>query len=262
MPPHKPRKRFGQHFLRDPQVLNQIQQTIAPQAHQHLVEIGPGEGVLTELLLDYCQQLDVIEIDRDLVSLLQQRYRDQTKLTIYSHDVLSFDFSQLSNKPQSLRIIGNLPYNISTPLLFHLLKSLHLIQDMHFMLQKEVVQRITATVGDKHYNRLSVMIQYFCDTAFLFEIPPRAFSPPPKVDSAFVRLVPRNPSVTAKDLNLFSELVKTAFAQRRKTLRNNLKDLVGDDLFTCANINSKLRPQELNVNDFVIIANLLYDSRK
>jgi len=255
-----PRKRFGQHFLRDPQVLSRIQQAISPLPNQHIVEIGPGEGVLTQLLFAHVKQLDIIEIDRDLIAVLQQKYADHSNLKIHNSDVLRFNFASLSSTPQSLRIVGNLPYNISSPLIFKLFSHLDLIEDMHFMLQKEFVLRMTAKVGDSNYNRLSVMTQYFCDNILLFEIKPSAFSPPPKVDSAFVRMLPKKPELSATDLSLFALVVKQAFMHRRKTLSNCLKKLIDSATLEKVGIDPKLRPQQLSVNDFVSISNYLASS--
>lgn len=256
---HIPRKRFGQHFLRDPNILRKIVAAIAPQPEQHIVEIGPGEGVLTALILPNLKKMDVIEIDRDLVLLLQNRFKDNKKLQIHQQDVLKFDWHMLTRVPHALRIVGNLPYNISSPLLFKLFSVLDLIYDMHFMLQKEVVLRMTAEVGAENYNRLSVMTQYYCQNERLFDISPAAFYPPPKVDSAIVRMTPRTPELVAKSIAVFSDVVRTAFNQRRKTLHNCLKTMITSSELTQLNIDNNLRPQRLTVNDFVKIANFLYD---
>ncbi len=249
----KARKRFGQHFLRDTRVLQQIVTAIAPHANDHLVEIGPGDGALTHHLIGKTQQLDLIELDRDLIALLQNKFGNAA--TIYEGDVLNFDFHQLNNTP--LRPVGNLPYNISTPLIFHLFNFLDVIKDMHFLLQKEVVDRLTANVGSHQYNRLSVMTQYYCNNEMLFTVEPDAFNPPPKVVSAFVRLQPKQRTEQANDLSVFHDVVREAFNYRRKTLNNSLKKLVTADQLLALNIDPKQRPQELSVEDYIRISNAL-----
>lgn len=252
--PHKPRKRFGQHFLNDAGVITQIINAINPQPSEHLVEIGPGEGVLTKLLLPAVKRLDAVEIDRDLVTLLTQKF---PSLHLHNQDVLTFDFATLANTEEKLHLVGNLPYNISTPLLFHVFATLKNISVMHFMLQKEVVDRLCAPVGDKHYNRLSVMSQYFCRSENLFIIPPQAFTPPPRVMSAFVRMTPNPPNIPAKNLALFSQIVKNAFMYRRKTLSNSLKEVVSAATLTNLGINPQLRAQNLSVEQYVTLSNSL-----
>lgn len=254
---HKPRKRFGQHFLRDDYVLMRIVQAISPTESDHLVEIGPGEGVLTELLLPLCAQCDIVEIDVDLVQHLQNQFGQTAHLTIHQQDALTLDLKTLS-PTQPLRIVGNLPYNISTPLLFHLFSQMTWIEDMHFLLQKEVVDRLTAPVNHKHYGRLSVMAQYYCQTEFVCPVPPEAFYPPPKVDSSVVRLTPRKQrDLTAQDITHFSALVKEAFTYRRKTLLNALKRFVSAETLLALGISPQKRPQELTVDDFIRISNAL-----
>lgn len=249
----KARKRFGQHFLQDASVLQQIVASIAPKTENHLVEIGPGQGALTDYLIGKTKQLDLIEIDRDLIAILQEKFGDHA--SIYEGDVLAFDFKQLQGS--ALRIVGNLPYNISTPLLFHLFDFLDLIKDMHFLLQKEVVDRLTARVGSRQYSRLSVMAQYYCDTATLFLVEPEAFSPPPKVRSALIRLQPKQRTDQAKDMSVFHKVVREAFQYRRKTLSNSLKKLVSADQLRALGIDPKRRPQELTVEEYVQISNSL-----
>jgi len=204
---HKARKRFGQNFLHDPQVIQRIVNSIRPRAGQTMVEIGPGEGALTRELLPILGQLDVVELDRDLIPLLQSACTQLGELRIHQADALKFDFCQLSPGPAQLRVVGNLPYNISTPLLFHLLGMSHCIEDMHFMLQKEVVERITAGPGSGQYGRLSVMLQFHCESEMLFTVGPGAFRPAPKVDSAVVRLIPHRQPPVAVDPELLSQLV-------------------------------------------------------
>ncbi len=249
------KKRFGQHFLHSLPVLQQILSAIRPQTQDHLIEIGPGEGVLTALLIPLCQRLDAIEIDSDLVAHLTQRFNQHKNSVIHQHDILDFALSSLTQQNHSLRIVGNLPYNISSPLLFKLFSQLPLIKDMHFMLQKEVVLRMTATVGSHDYNRLSVMSQYFCDNTLLFDVDRHAFSPAPQVDSAVVRLLPKQPEVSADNLERFAHVVKTAFMQRRKNLKNCLSSCIGSETLEKLGIKPTCRPQELSVSEFVKISN-------
>jgi len=225
--PHS-RKRFGQHFLQDKHIIQRIVDAIMPISDQHLVEIGPGHGALTFPILKKTGKLEVVEIDRDLIPLLKNRAEGKGELIIYQADVLQFDFNQLLNdKP--LRLFGNLPYNISTPLIFHLINFASHIHDMHFMLQKEVVDRMVAHVGNHAYGRLSIMVQYHCRVHSLFNIGPHAFSPPPRVDSSIVKLVPhREFPYIAIDYSHFANIVKMAFTHRRKTLRNCLKEIVSN----------------------------------
>lgn len=251
MSSHTPRKRFGQNFLHDQNIIANIVAAIEPDKNQRIIEIGPGKGALTKPLLQAAGKLEVIELDRDLIPILEEKFSNSGELIIYSHDVLKFDFTQLNAESQSLRIVGNLPYNISTPLLFHLMEFLPLIKDMHFMLQKEVVDRICAQPGNKDYGRLSVMMQYYCDTANLFIVPPGAFYPPPSVNSAIVRLVPRqSEEVSQIDAKALSSIVQSCFAQRRKTLRNNLKKFLSDEQIKSLGIDPGLRAETLTLEDF------------
>lgn len=252
---HHPRKRFGQHFLHDTSVLTNIVANIAPNNTEHLVEIGPGQGALTECLLPYVARLDAIEIDRDLVTRLEKQFIDNKNFFLHQHDALTFELKTLSDA--TCRVVGNLPYNISTPLLFHLFNQIDFIQDMHFLLQKEVVERLTAEVGSHHYSRLSVMAQYFCDNTDLFDVRPEAFTPPPKVQSAFVRLVPHQQPQTAKNFLQFSQVVQQAFNYRRKTLSNSLRSLIDPDKLEAIGIDPKLRPQVLSVADFIRISDAI-----
>jgi len=252
---HRPRKRFGQNFLHDHGVIERIVRAIRPQADQHMVEIGPGLGALTEHLVDAVQCLDVVELDRDLVPRLQQRFGDRPHFHIHSADALKFDFAALAKPQQKLRVVGNLPYNISTPLLFHLLAQHHAISDMHFMLQLEVVERLAAQAGEDAYGRLSVMIQYHCQVDQLFTVPPGAFTPPPKVYSAIVRLIPHaTPPHPARDERMLERLVAQAFSQRRKTLRNTLKGLLAADAIEALGIDGGRRPETLSLAEFVALA--------
>lgn len=252
---HQARKRFGQNFLVDEHIIAKIAHAIGPKAADNLVEIGPGQGAITALILAKCPRLQAIELDRDLVPILEKKFVQHPEFTIYQADALAFDFASLSeNGP--LRIVGNLPYNISTPLIFHLLSFKQYIQDMHFMLQKEVVDRMAAAPGDKTYGRLSIMCQYHCSVMGLFDVPPHAFRPVPKVNSAIVRLVPhRTLPFTANNVALLATVVKTVFQMRRKTLRNGLKPLLAAEQLDALNTNLNLRPEALSVQDFVELSN-------
>jgi len=251
---HIPRKRFGQHFLRDAHVLLQMLHTIAPQPDDLMLEIGPGEGALTEFLQPVSSKLHLVEIDRDLVKYLGHLFATQGNVVIHQADALAFELVSITDKP--VRIVGNLPYNISTPLLFHLFEQLEYVHDMHFLLQKEVVLRLCAPVGDSHYGRLSVMAQYFCENEALFDVGPDCFDPPPKVDSAFLRMRPRRQrSLDANDLPALSQVVQQAFNYRRKTIANAFKGFVSLDTLIALGINPKARPQQLTVDDYVRISN-------
>jgi 16S rRNA (adenine1518-N6/adenine1519-N6)-dimethyltransferase len=254
---HQARKRFGQHFLEDDNVIQHLVDVIAPDVGQHLVEIGPGLGALTIPVLRKTGQLEVVELDRDLLPTLRARTKAVGALVIHEADALKFDFGALGDGAM-LRIIGNLPYNISTPLIFHLLEFAARITDMHFMLQKEVVDRLAADKGNKDYGRLSIMVQYHCQVYALFDVPPEAFNPPPKVTSSIVRILPyQTLPYVASDYSFFQNLVKQAFSQRRKTLRNCLKKLVSDEDWQRLPIDSTLRPEQLSVADYVTLSNAL-----
>ena len=253
---YRTKKRFGQHFLHDHGVIQTLIQYINPKPDQQIIEIGPGMGALTFPLLKQLGSMEVIEIDRDVISHLQHQGGD--KLVIHNMDALRFDLSQLLKDNQQLRVVGNLPYNISTPLIFHLLEYAKHIQDMHFMLQKEVVDRISAKPGSKTYGRLSVMVQYHCDTEYLFYVGPEAFNPPPKVDSAVLRLQPwQQKPYQANDLKILSQVVTQAFSMRRKTLRNTLKKLLSTEQIESVGIDPSLRPENLSVKNYVELSNLL-----
>jgi 16S rRNA (adenine1518-N6/adenine1519-N6)-dimethyltransferase len=251
-----PRKRFGQNFLQSNHVIEQIASLIAPQANDRIVEIGPGLGALTKMLLPQVTKFDAIEIDRDLIPELKKNCEGLGQLTVHEADALAFDFSSLAPEQLAFRLIGNLPYNISTPLIFHVLNYREYIQDMHFMLQKEVVDRMVAEPGNKQYGRLSVMTQYYCRAEKLLKVDPSAFFPPPKVDSAIVRLTPKTQLNATSDEQL-STLVKQAFQQRRKTLANNLKGMISTEQLTALDIDPKQRPEQLSVQDYVKISNEL-----
>ncbi len=251
---HQPRKRFGQNFLVSPGVVRKIVEAIAPQKDDVMVEIGPGLGALTEPLLACLDRLHVVEIDRDLIARLGERFPPE-RLVIHEGDALEFDFAALG---EGLRIVGNLPYNISTPLLFHLATFAGRVRDMHFMLQKEVVDRMVAEPGGADYGRLSVMLQYRFDMERLFLVPPGAFNPAPKVDSAIVRLLPRPPAeLDARDEALLARLVTAAFGQRRKMLRNTLREFADEATLAAAGIIATARAEDLAVGDYVRLANAL-----
>jgi 16S rRNA (adenine1518-N6/adenine1519-N6)-dimethyltransferase len=254
---HRARKRFGQNFLHDPGVIQRIVQSISPQPGQRVVEIGPGQGAITLPLLRACGRLDVVELDRDLIAPLAQKAAPFGTLVIHQADALRFDFPALAQNGK-LRLVGNLPYNISTPLLFHLLAQSGYIQDMHFMLQKEVVERMAAVPGGGDYGRLSVMIQYHCKVEQLFRIGPGAFRPAPKVDSAFVRLTPwLQPPTGVDDYACFGRLVRQAFAQRRKTLRNTLKGLLTETEIAASGSDPSARPETISLQQYAALANRL-----
>jgi len=261
---HVARKRFGQNFLHDPTIIGRIISSINPKPAEHLVEIGPGLGALTEEILELTGALDAVELDRDLIPVLRTKFfRYEHNFQIHEADALKFDFQSLQTDERPLRVIGNLPYNISTPLIFHLLSFSGLISDMHFMLQKEVVERLAAQPGEDHYGRLGIMAQYYCQVDKLFIVPPGAFNPAPKVDSAIVRLVPHTTlPIEAKSTDLLADVVRTAFGQRRKTLRNNMKGLITGDQLEGLNIDPSLRPERLSLTDFVAIADAIYALRQ
>ena len=258
---HIARKRFGQNFLHDYAVITSILASLQAKSGEHWVEIGPGQGALTAPLLDKNITLDVVELDRDLVGLLKNKFKDNQRITIHSADALKFDFSTLAKQGEKLRVVGNLPYNISTPLLFHLLENATCIADMHFMLQKEVVDRICSAPGSKKYGRLSVMMQYHCVPECLFEVYPESFDPVPQVMSAIIRLTPHAvPPVVVKDKALFNAVVTQAFSQRRKTLRNSLKKLLGEQTFADLNIDPSARAETLSLQQFAELSNYLSDN--
>lgn len=251
---HLAKKRFGQNFLTDQAIIHSLVEAIHPQHDDLMVEIGPGLGALTQPLLKHLQQLHVVEIDRDIIQWMQQTY-PASKVNIHHSDVLKFDFNTIGDR---IRVVGNLPYNISSPILFHLLDNVSGVIDMHFMLQKEVVERMVAQPSTAAYGRLSVMLQYHLHMEYLITVPPEAFDPAPKVESAFVRCVPyQTVPYPAKNTQLFAKVVLAAFGQRRKTLRNTLKGLLDDAGFAALEIDSQLRAENLSVAQFVAIANFL-----
>ena len=252
---HQPRKRFGQHFLHDPNILHRIVAAIRPIPGQPLVEIGPGLGALTRPLLEAVGELDVVELDRDLLEPLRTYCAGAGTLRIHQADALKFDFAALRGAGSPLRVVGNLPYNISTPLLFHLLNQAEHLRDLHFMLQKDVVDRMAAGPGEEAYGRLSVMLQYRCQVEPLFSVGPGAFRPAPKVWSAVVRLVPRETSaVIVQDEARFAEIVRLAFSQRRKTLRNSLNSILDRGQIEAAGIDPICRPETLGLAAFAALS--------
>jgi 16S rRNA (adenine1518-N6/adenine1519-N6)-dimethyltransferase len=274
---HIPRKRFGQHFLHDQGILRRIVESVAPQPGDRLIEIGPGEGALTLPLLRAAGSMTAIELDRDLIEPLQAKAQGLGNLSIISADVLTVDFSALAADAQErecpgghgwpggagalLRIVGNLPYNISTPILFHCLEHAGAIRDMHFMLQKEVVERMAAPPGSKVYGRLSVMLQLRCTVQPLFRVPPGAFRPPPKVDSAVVRLTPLPPAALPQvDFSVIEQVVRAAFGQRRKTLSNALSGVATTADIQAAGIDPRARAEQLEPSAFVALAEQLVNT--
>jgi len=247
----RPKKRFGQHFLTDRHYLARIVAAIAPRPGDHMVEIGPGTGLMTEELARVVEHLHVVEIDRDLAAALRGRF-PPGKVTVHEADALEFDFASL---PAPLRVVGNLPYNVSTPILFRIASVAGRMADCTFMLQKEVVDRMVAHPGTPDYGRLSVMLQYRFAMHGLLRVPPGAFTPPPKVDSAVVRMEPLGAARRrARDEELFARVVAAAFSQRRKTLRNALRALAGEDAFAAAGIDPVRRGETLSVDEFISLA--------
>ena len=255
MAQHRARKRFGQHFLTDPGVIDAIVRAVHPAEDDILVEIGPGQGAITGPLASRAGHLHLIELDRDLAGHLRKTYDNNPKITVHEADALKFDFAKLGD---DIRVVGNLPYNISTPLLFHLLKFREQILDMHFMLQKEVVDRMAAGPGSKAYGRLGIMLGCYMNIEALFDVPPEAFDPPPKVHSAIVRLDPLPDGTYPIDNEAkLSTLVATAFMQRRKTVRNSLRKEADAADFDAVGIDAGLRPEQIAIGDYVRLSNHL-----
>lgn len=254
---HQARKRFGQHFLHDRSIIERILNAVDPQAGENLIEIGPGQGALTYPLLQRCERLLAIELDRDLIPVLERQAKQFGQLEIINADILKFELTSIASS-EKFRLVGNLPYNISTPLMFHLLQSAQLIKDMHFMVQKEVAQRIVASCADSSYGRLSVMMQYHCQCQYLFEVAPGCFKPPPKVDSAVIRLIPRDaPVADIGDYENFSQIVQTAFSQRRKTISNSLKTMLDRETIVACGVDPGLRAEKLDISDFARLSKAL-----
>jgi 16S rRNA (adenine1518-N6/adenine1519-N6)-dimethyltransferase len=258
---HQARKRFGQNFLHDDNVIRNIVKSIRPKVGENIVEIGPGMGAITEQLLEATEgDLNVVELDRDLIPGLKVKFFNHPGFKIHEADALQFDFQSLKTDERPLRIVGNLPYNISTPLIFHLLSYAGTVQDMHFMLQKEVVQRMAAGAGENNYGRLSIMAQYFCEVQHLFDVGPEAFHPAPKVDSAIVRLVPYKVLPhPVKDHRTLENVVRTSFSMRRKTLRNNLKKVISSEQLEKMGIDPSLRPERLGLAEFAAISDYVFE---
>lgn len=252
---HIPRKRFGQNFLTDQNVLHEIIRAISPAADDLMVEIGPGQGAMTGLLLPALNALHAVELDRDLVTLLKKKFGTD-KLIIHSGDALAFDFASLLKEGKKLRIVGNLPYNISSPLLFHLAQFAPQVQDQHFMLQKEVVERMVAAPGGKDYGRLSVMLQWRYHMELLFIVPPEAFDPPPRVDSAIVRMIPLAQPLECEQAKL-EQVVTKAFSQRRKVIRNCLSGMFTEAQLVDAGVDPQARPETVALAQYVALARLL-----
>ena len=254
MSEHRARKRFGQNFLHDQNVIRRIVTSIRPRTGETLLEIGPGQGAITRELLDSGCELHAVELDRDLVILLEREFGARTNFHLHSGDALALQLADIAAAP--VRVVGNLPYNISTPLMFHLLEQRERIVDMHFMLQKEVVDRLAAAPNSRDYGRLSIMAQYFCRVESLFEVPPGAFSPRPKVQSAIVKLTPHDQLPhPATSVSILQNVVRTAFNQRRKTLRNAVQGLLSAEQLTALGIDPKARPETLPIETFVAMSN-------
>lgn len=254
MQEHKARRRFGQNFLVDNQIIQRILDSISAQEDQHVVEIGPGLGALTQGLAEHAGQLTLVELDRDLFAKLEQRYGNTANVQLVQGDALKVDFHQIASQhnSQRLRLVGNLPYNISTPLMFHFFGCAKVVEDMTFMLQREVATRLLAQPGSSNYGRLSVMTQFHCHGHLVVEAPPEAFNPAPKVHSAVVRLIPHTPPLEDPVAQrCFADIVRDAFSQRRKTLRNSLRRRLSIELIEQAGINPGERPEKLSVENFV-----------
>jgi 16S rRNA (adenine1518-N6/adenine1519-N6)-dimethyltransferase len=258
---HQAKKRFGQNFLHNEAIISNIVDAINPEPNENLIEIGPGLGALTEPVIERAGKLSVVELDRDLAHRLRHHPFLSKDITIYEKDALTFDFAQLANKNNPLRIFGNLPYNISTPLIFHLLSFKDVVKDMHFMLQKEVVERMASGSNCKAFGRLSIMTQYQCQVIPVMEIGPEAFKPAPKVDSAIVRLIPhkeiKNPVKNINDLN---RVCLAAFNQRRKTIRNSFKKIISAEQLASLEIDATLRAENLTLDQYVTLANFITDN--
>jgi len=254
---HRARKRFGQNFLTDPLLIQRIVNTINPASGELILEIGPGQAALSRPLSESDAELHLLEIDRDLAARLQTMFNPESQARVHTGDALQTDFSEIVDG-RRFRLVGNLPYNISTPLLFHVLQWNQLIIDMHFMLQQEVVKRMAAEPGSKAWGRLSVMCQYYCEVTPLFGVPPEAFTPSPRVQSMFVKLVPHDqPPVEIKNMAVFERLVSQAFSMRRKTLRNSLRGMLGVSMIESAGIDPGLRPETLGLAQFAALSKLL-----
>lgn len=259
---HHARKRFGQNFLHDQYTIDSIVSAIAPRQNDVMVEIGPGLGALTEPVCDQIDKLHVVELDRDSAARLREHPRLKDKLIVHEADAMKFNFDELAQPGRPLRVFGNLPYNISTPLIFHLLEKSQHITDMYFMLQKEVVERLAAGPNSKDYGRLTVMTQYYCQVVPVLEVGPHAFKPAPKVDSAVVRLVPyQQRPYEALNVNDLHRVCQEGFGQRRKTIRNSFRNFITAEQLEEIGIDPNLRPENLTLAQFVSIANWLTNHR-
>lgn len=260
---HKAKKRFGQNFLNDADIIDRIVRAISPKVGDKLLEIGPGLGAITEPVAELTDQLNVVELDRELADRLKSHPFYGSKLNIFQGDALQFDFNEIIKPGEKFKIFGNLPYNISTPLLFHLYNYLDCIENMHFMLQKEVVNRMCAAPNSKAFGRLSVMTQYYCKTIPVTEVPPSAFIPPPKVDSAVIRLIPK-PHEERNQVNpaTLNTVCLEAFNQRRKTLRNSLSNIVSQDILLELDVDPNLRAENLTLAEFIKIAQWLDNNKQ
>lgn len=254
---HRARKRFGQNFLISEQVIQDIINAVSAKQSDHIVEIGPGLGVLTEPLVNSGAQVTAIELDRDLAARLESKFAGQSNFNLINKDALALNYADLCEN--NIRVVGNLPYNISTPIMFRLLESSSQIEDMHFMLQKEVVKRLAAQPGTSAWGRLGIIVQYHCQVEDLIDVPPESFDPPPKVDSAVVRLSPCEPPTKAKNIDRLEKVVRIAFNKRRKTLRNALRDLYTEQQMLALDIDPSLRPENLTLEQYLSLANQLDD---
>ena len=260
---HRARKRFGQNFLDDAMIIDKIVTAIDPKPEDCLVEIGPGLGAITEPVTDLSGHLTVVELDKDLAERLIHHPFLGPKLTVHQGDAMKFDFASLVPEDKKIKVFGNLPYNISTPLLFHLFEFSNHIEHMHFMLQKEVVKRMVASPNCKAFGRLSVMTQYYCHAIPVIEVPPECFKPAPKVDSAVIRIIPKKPEqLRAKSTKLLNTVCLEAFNQRRKTIRNSLSNLLTADEMATIGLDIKLRAENLSLEQYIDIANWLYDNKQ
>lgn len=257
---HHPRKRFGQNFLIDTGIISRLIAAINPQRSEHLIEIGPGQGAITESLVASGATIDAIEIDRDLAAHLEHKFANNKNFNLHCEDILKFPIRSLvdNKKTYKLRVVGNLPYNISTPLLFKLFENIDFIQDLHFMLQKEVAERLTAHPDTKDYGRMSVMAQYYCNMEILIQVPPHSFNPAPKVDSCIVKFTPHlQPTVNVNDHTMLQNIVTNAFSQRRKTISNSLKGFISAEELLNLEIDPKHRAENLTLIDYTNIANYI-----
>jgi len=254
MKPHVPRKRFGQHFLHDQRIVSRIINSLAIKKDDICLEIGPGQGALTHHLPETLRHLYLVEIDRDLAGELESAFAHRRNVTIINQDILKINFANYLEDGQYVRILGNLPYNISTPIFFHLAQFTHCISDMTFMVQKEVADRLVAKAGSKTYGRLSLSAGMRFSISRLFDVGPNAFNPPPKVKSSIIQLRPHEPQLETRLQHQFDLLVRTAFSKRRKTLRNSLGKIIDTEAFNSAGIDSGLRPESLSIDDFLKLA--------